>query len=730
MKPSAVIAPLLILSSFSHQTLAQPPLAPVRPVVDDYFGIQVTDPYRYMENLNNPEVQTWMKAQADHARRTFDAIPGRQRLLQRYAELDASIADQVIAVVRFPNDRYMLVKQPAKADVPKLYVQYGLRGKERLLVDPEAMSTDREHYSMTFQKPSSDGKYVAVGLAVGGSENTVMYVYDTDTGRKIDAPIDRARFAGVNWRPDNRSFFYNRLPKAALGTSPVEQFQKSRVYLHIIGTNPEQDLPVVGSDVPGSVSTLPNSLPFVYTSPTSRYALAVISGVPGSPLTTYVAPLDQIGQAGTPWQPVCKADDGVVEVLLHGDDVYLRTANDATRFKVIRTSAAHPDLRQAQTILPPSEAVIESMHESQDALYVRLQHGGTNRLLRIPFGGNAQPRPVALPVEGTINYLLHQPTVSGIMLTMTGWTRARAIYAYDPLSDRVTETHWQARGRFDRANDLDVHEVNVRSHDGVLVPLSIIHKRGMKRDGSNPVLLDGYGAYGYSIMPHYDPTLLAWYERGGIYAVAHVRGGGEYGEEWHRAGQKETKPNSWKDYIACAQYLIANRYTSPVKLTGQGASGGSLLVSKALVDHPNLFAALIANVGAYDLPRAWKMPGATMQIPEVGDFTKPDGFRTTFGWSTYHQVVDQTAYPAVLFTTGLNEARIMPWQSAKMAARLQAATNSRKPILLRIDPTGGHDLGVTKQQRRETSADLYSFLLWQTGHPDFQSATSQQASKK
>jgi prolyl oligopeptidase len=262
--------------------------------------------------------------------------------------------------------------------------------------------------------------------------------------------------------------------------------------------------------------------------------------------------------------------------------------------------------------------------------------------------------------------------------------------------------------------------VLVPSHDGVKVPLSIVHRRDLALDGSHPTILSGYGAYGFSAHVNFDAINLAWLERGGVLATAHVRGGGAFGKHWHHAGRKLTKPNTWKDFIACAEYLVREKYTSPAKLAGQGGSAGGILIGRAITERPDLFAAARISVGCTDMMRFETTMNGPPNVPEFGSTAKEDEFKALFAMSTLHQIKDGTRYPAVLLTHGINDPRVEPWMSAKATARFQAATASGKPVLFRVDYHAGHGIGSTRKQRQEELADVWSFFLWQMGDPQFQ----------
>ena len=403
-----------------------------------------------------------------------------------------------------------------------------------------------------------------------------------------------------------------------------------------------------------------------------------------------------------------------------GDDVYLLTHRDSPRFSVIKTSLAAPDAKKAATVIAASEQVVFEIAAARDGLYFESRDGAVKRLKRLAWSGGA-PVEVKLPLEGAASIMSASPDIDGAVVSLTAWTRAREIYAVD-AAGQATNTGLQPLGRFDAPSDLVTAEVQVRSHDGALVPLSITHKRGLKLDGRNPTLLYGYGSYGITEEPSFRANRLAWLERGGVYAVANVRGSGVYGQDWYKAGYKATKPNTWKDLIACAEHLVAQKYTTSARLGILGGSAGGILVGRAMTERPDLFAAVVPAVGVLDAVRAETTANGVPNIPEFGTVKKEDEFRALLAMSSYHHVKDGTAYPAVMLPHGVNDPRVDVWHSSKMAARLLAATTSGKPVLLNLDYEAGHGVGSTKEQQQRNTADIYSFLFWQTGHPDFQPA--------
>jgi prolyl oligopeptidase len=699
-----------------------PPVAPVRNVTDTYFGTTVNDPYRYMENLSDPGVMAWMKAQNNYTHTLLEGIPERKALLARIQELDNAVAARVADFRRLPDGRYFYLKRLPEDNTFKLYVREGLTGRETLLFDPEKFARAAgKPYAINYYEPSFDGNLVACGLSAAGSEDAVIHVAETATGKEVDKPIDRAEFGGISWCPDGKSFFYNRLQKMEPGMPATERYQNSRVYLHVIGADADREQPVLGYENSPLVKMDPADNPFVSTTPDSKYAVGDIEHGTQVEQTLYAAPLASVGKPNTPWKEICDVGDGVTDYAVRGKQIFLLTHHGASRFKIIKTSLARPDPAAAKTVVPASDAVITGLAPARDALYVELRDGGIGRLLRVSFQGKAEA--VKLPFDGSLALSATDSRLDGTLLEMGTWTKAGQIYAYDPQTESITNTGLQPLGQFDAPDDLESVEVKARSHDGVMIPLSIVYKRGIKLDGSNPTLLSGYGAYGISRDPGFSAALMAWYEKGGVYAVAHVRGGGEYGQDWYKAGYKLTKPNTWKDFIACAGYLIENRYTSPGRLAGTGGSAGGILIGRAITERPDLFGAAIIQVGCLDMLRIETTPNGVPNIPEFGSVKTEDGFRGLYEMSSYDHVREKAAYPAVMLTTGINDPRVAPWQSAKMAARLQTATTSGKPVLLRVDYEAGHGIGTTKKQSEEQFADILTFLLWQFRMPGFPSSS-------
>ena len=713
---------LVVFALACTAAVADPlPVFPAKNVPERFFGTVVDDPYRALENDKDPAVAVWMKSHADHARATLEALSGHAALSKRIADLDNAAAARIGALQRVPDGKIFFLRRGATENTFKLHLR-AADGQESLLADPDdwQKATGKPH-AINYFEASPDGSVVAVGISPGGNELASIYLIETATKKRIGAPIDRARYAGVSWLPGGKSFFYARGPQLADDAPMSEQFKNRRAYLHVVGTDPAKDVLLLGVDGHPRVPMLPTQGANVIVTPGSDHAVALVYDGVQRELRLYAAPLAAVGKPDTPWLKICDPSDKVTGYAVHGNAIYLRTHRDSPRFSIVKTSLAAPDIGRAKVVVAPGNTLIDDIHAARDALYYETRDGALKRLMRLAWDAPT-PVEVRFPVEGAVQVLAVSPAVDGVIAGVAAWTRAREIYAVTP--DKVANTGLQPLGPFDAPGDLVSTEVQVRSHDGAMVPMSIVHKQGIKLDGNNPAMLIGYGAYGITYDAAFDPVRIAWLEKGGVYAVANVRGSSAYGEDWYKAGYKATKPNTWRDFIACAEYLIAQKYTASSRLGILGGSAGGITVGRALTERPDLFASVVPAVGMLDFVRLHVMPIGPVNGVEFGTVQDEDGFRGLLAMSSYHHVKSGTRYPAVLLQHGVNDTRVNVGQSNKMAARLMAATTSGKPVLLDLEYDGGHGQGVTKQQRQRQIANYYAFMLWQAGHADFQASAA------
>ncbi len=702
------------LAAPGAQAQSGPPVAERQDVTEVFFGQSVTDPYRWLENWRDGKGAEWLKAQDTYTRSALAAIPGREKFLARVKALDT--ASTRVRNAQVWGGKVFYLKTDPKADNLKLYVKDG-NSPERLLLDPELLTKDGVHSSIDYFTPSLDGTLVAYGLSPGGSENSVIHVLETSTGKQLPDAIDRARFGAISWLPGNKAFFYNRLQKLTPDMPRTAFEQRSRAYLHELGRDPEQDPFVFGYGYSPDLKIDDNDFPFVAYTPGSPYLLGVLAHGTQNEATAYYIPLDQLNSDHIAWKKLFDVDAAITNFAPHGDDLYLVTHKNKPRYEVIRISLKNPDLAHATVVVPASEVAIQEADVATDGIYLRDLDGGIGRMRRLSFDGHVEPIPVG---KGqSVSEISVTPTESGALVHVVSWTTSPHFLQYDPKSRKATEIEIQPPLPIDTSG-YESEEVKAKSADGTMIPLSIIHAKHLALDGNHPTHLVGYGAYGISYDAHFDPVWLAWLEHGGVIAFAHVRGGGEYGEEWYRAGYKLTKQHTIDDFLASAQYLIEHKYTSPQRLSGEGTSAGGILIGGAITQRPDLFAAALIRVGCSNALRMEFTPNGPPNIAEFGSVTDPAGFKGLYAMDAYQHVKDGTAYPGVLLTAGINDPRVDPMQPAKMTARLQAATSSKKPVLLRVDYDAGHGMGSTRAQHDLEFADEMSFLLWQFGDPGFQ----------
>jgi prolyl oligopeptidase len=685
------------------------PVARIEVVRDTYFGTTIEDPYRWMEDWQSEEFRSWITAQAASAKTYLEALPQREALLARIAQLRAD--SPYLYDFQVAGGRAFYLKRDIGDDLPKLIVRRGPTEAEKILLDPSRIEGGVPT-AIDWYFPSQDGRHVAYGLSQGGSENSVLHVLEVESGQILNLAISRTSYTHVDWLEDNRSFVYLRFPELPADAPVTDRYKNSKTYVHRLGNDPEQDPVVFGQGASTGVEIAPDDYPQLIISPASDWMLGVVVHGDLTEISIYAAPRAMLTDpANCRWTKIADVDDAVTGYAFIDDTIYLRTHKDALRYKVIATSLEHPDLTNAAVIVPESEMVIEDIRIAGDFLLTCDLDGGIGRIRRFK-RSDGESEQISLPLEGKIGEWTNQTASSDIMVLLSSWTVSPRLYRYSTPSGEMTDTGWYPPSPAD-FSEVEAHEVLVPARDGTLIPLSIIHKKGLPLDGKNPTILRGYGSFGIAIHPLFAPSMLAWYERGGIMALAHIRGGGEYGKEWHLAGQKLNKQNTIDDFIACAEYLVQQQYTSPARLAGEGGSAGGIPTGGALVQRPDLWAAMVMHVPAVNALRNEFTENGPPNIPEFGSVTTEDGFKSLQIIDAYSKVKDGGKYPAVLLTAGFNDPRLVIWQPAKMAARLQAATASGKPVLLRVEFHAGHGLTSTRKQGDEELADMFAFLLQQ-----------------
>ena len=720
---------------------AVPPAARVQTVVDTLHGVALPDPYRYFEDARDTVARAWVTAQGAYTRRVLDALPGRAPLVARLTTLD-TLAPLVGAPEEAGGRVFYRLQRPADP-VPILHVRDGLAGADRVLADPGA------HRPPGYAGPvalgawdvSRDGGRVTYSVVAGGSEFHTVYVRDVATGRLLPDSVGGHDVWSSALSPDGRVLFYSHGPAGPAEALTAARFRHVTAYRHVMGTPVSEDRPVLGRGGSPRVPVDSTLFPAIGIEPRAGLAVAVVHDGVSPVQAYYAAPMADVvaGRADVPWRRVAAQSDSVRDVHVVGDTLYALSLKGAPGGRLLRLVWTPPapgaapeaplDLARADVLLEGGALVLRAFDTGRDALYVTAARPVGTQVLRVPYGtggrGSAGARgaadTLAPPFDGAQLRAAPRQGAPGAFVLAESFVRAPRWYVYDPAARRYAEAPLPQPSRLADVPDAVAVDTTVVSHDGVRVPLTIVARRGLARDGRAATLLYAYGAYGFRDDPSWFPPPVSWVERGGVYAVCHVRGGGAMGEAWHVAGMGERKPNTWRDLVACGDWLVRAGYTRPARLAGMGASAGGITIGRAVEERPDLFGAAVAGVPMADLVRfELATPGGAANTHEFGSVRTPAGLAAAVAMSPYRQVADGTRYPAVLVITGANDRRVPWWVAAKYAARLQAATASGRPVLLRYDTEGGHGMGASRAQQMSEFADITSFVLWQLGEPGFQ----------
>jgi prolyl oligopeptidase len=689
---------------------ARPAPPPVKPVTETLWGRQVTDNYRYMEALDSSTI-AWIRAEGAYTRSILDAIPRRAELQAKIAIFTGSIG----FTQGYANygGRTFYKERSSGSDNFDLVVKD--KAGKRTLVDVAALRASRggEAHAIDFFLASPDGSKVAVGISQGGTEVVSLFVYDAATGKQLAGPLDRldAGLGVSSWSNDSRILYFARLKKLAAGEADTESHRNLTLVAWDLKSEP---VAMLGSTVARRPSFLPDEVPTLSIWPGAPMAMAVSINGMQPEQALWLAPVSEVHDRNVKWTPFVTRADEVTAEEAAGNMLYLLSHKNAPTFEVLSVKAGQP-LAAARVLVPAQEdRVIDSIHAASDALYVLARHVAYSVLLRVPYG-STKIEDVPLPFKGHIQEAFTDPRQQGIAINLQSFVIPPTTFAYDPATRNFTDlklvpSHYDP-GRY------QVSDLEARAEDGVMVPDTLVRPKGAK--GAQIAVIQAYGSYGISQLADFSPRAASLLEAGGTYASCHVRGGGELGDAWRLAGKDANKPHTWRDLIACAEDLIARGYTTKGKLFIFGGSAGGLTVGRALTERPDLFAGVIALVPGVNSLRDEFTPDGPVNIPESGTIKTEDGFKNLYAMDTLQHVRAGVPYPAVLITAGLHDPRTPPWEPAKLTAALQAS-GTASPILLRVDAEAGHGIENTKSQNDALYADMWAFVFWRAGLPDWQ----------
>jgi len=699
-----LIGALTGLTLISLPAVESTPQTAKKPVSNEYAGTMVEDPYQWLEKDDDPEVKAWSNAQNQRTRQYLDKLPDRASIERQLTEWYAKTSPSYFSLISRPGILFAMKFQPPKQQ-PLLVTLTSADDlqSEKVVLDPNVLDA-KGTTAIDWFVPSLDGKHVAVSLSKGGSEDGTLYFYETATGKALPDTIAHVQYptagGSAAWNADGSGVYYTRFPRKSERPEADLNFYQ-QIYFHKLETAGTEDTYSIGKDFPRIAEIV------LQASRDGRYILATVANGDGGDFAHYL-----LGPNGT-WKQITQFSDQIKAARLGRDNaLYLLSRAGAPRGKILRLPLDTPELKNAVEIVPAGEAVIEQIVPTADALYVGDLLGGPSQIRRFGLDGKGETI-ISIPIISAVQEMLALEDNS-LLFRDVSYTQPAAWFHCAQGKTEPVVTALRSTSPVSFA-DIEVTREFSTSKDGSRIPLNIIFRKGMKRDGQNPTLLYGYGGYGISMSPNFEFTRRIWFDRGGVYVVANIRGGGEFGEEWHKAGNLTKKQTVFDDFAAAAEYLIKEKYTRPEKLAIQGGSNGGLLMGAMITQHPDLVRAVVSAVGIYDMLRVELAPNGAFNVTEFGTVKNPEQFKALYAYSPYHHVVDGTKYPSVLMMTGANDGRVAPYHSRKMIVRLDEANNSENPILLRASSSAGHGQGTALSERVKQLADIYAFLFKQLG---------------
>jgi prolyl oligopeptidase len=687
---------------------------------DILFGEVIEDPYRWLEDLKSDSVKEWFRKQSEFCDSVIGKIQNRDKLVEELKKLD-DLKEVYYGRAQEINGRYFFTRRKKGEDCEKLYFRESKEGEDNLLFDPESYAPGKKHTISKWQ-PSHNGATVALGVTESGKEISSIRFVDVRSRNFLPDEIRASMFNW--WVPEyDRRIIYSKFSSEDI--HDINIYMDQKVMMHLIGTEEGTDKVLFSREKYPNLNIHPEETLDVWAPRYTNFIFAA-KGTVDPKIEMFFAPKSQIGDDNIKWMQLFVLDDEIVrftdpKFASHGDHIYVATSKSSPRFKVIRVSLKDPEIANAKVIYEAKDGFIKDFCSTKDYLVILENiHSVSTRIVKVAFADD-KPEIVPLPFEAEIFIDPINDVSNKCTMFVTSWTNSTQRYEIDISKNEIAKSTFDVETRIPGLEDLTSENVEVKSHDGVLIPLSIVYnKKLFQKDGSNICLLEAYGAYGEIISQFLDKTLMPLYNRGLVYAFARVRGGGDKGEEWHRSGMKERKPNTWKDFIACAKFLVDNNYTSSERLAGSGTSAGGITVGLAMIEEPKLFKAIIPMVGAMNTLRMLdNSPSGLSNVPEYGSNSTEAGFKGLRAMDAVHNLSPGVAYPANYITTGFNDPRVISWVPAKYAAKLQKLDCSGNPMLLKVDYNTGHGGGETVTEMFNNLADMYAFILWQCGHPEF-----------
>ncbi len=711
-----ILNSIVISINAQNSTILTPEIA-----IDQYHNQNIEDPYRHLENLSNPEAKEWIESQSEIAQSFLNSIEKKQFLIDKQIELDTK-NEFVISKLKVTHDEYhYYLKRLPTENVAKLYYRTSFEGEEHLLYDPISFKPlENKNYIINYFQPDWVNSKIAIGLTEKGKEISQIIILDIHTNQIFPEVLQNtwpSDVGGLQWLPDNSGFIYVHFPNAT--TNSQNFLLNTNSALHKIGELQEKDTTIFSKEFCKNLDIKEEDFPTTnIESRSNKYLIGKTTGA-NAYYNAYYLPINKIG--ATDWKPLFSKKELIKDYTIIGDSIIFKTSYNAPNFKIGITSIQNPNFKTARILVPENKDHIltDFAVTSEGLYYVTSKNSVQAKLFRHT---SQQDEEIKLPkIYGTIEISSHGQSYPKLWITSKGWTTNSERHEY--VNNVLTPKNIDNTSNSNILDNIIIEEIEVTGHDGQKIPLSIFYHKDMVKNGKNPVLMDGYGSYGIAMKPAMLIHRTLWILEGGVYAVAHVRGGGEKGEAWHKGGYKKTKPNTWKDFISCAEHLISNQYTSPKKLSILSGSAGGILIGRALTERPDLFASAIIEFGTINMLRFETHNNGANNTKEFGTVKDPEEFKALLEMDAYHHLKKNEKYPAVLLTAGLNDPRVPAWFSAKFMAKLQAYDVSNNPKLLLVDSDSGHGIDNTKIKTFERYANIIAFAFQQTGHPEYQFKT-------
>jgi prolyl oligopeptidase len=695
---------------------AAPPKAEKRPLNEIFHGTKIVDNYRWLEDAKSADTQKWVEGEMEYTRALLDPLPGREAIQKRLTEL-LSIGS--ISPPQIGGKYYFYTRREGMQNQPIVYVREGVEGKDRVLFDANQLAADGT-IALDWYQPSENGKYLVYGTSPSGSEMSTLHIVETKTGTLLPDTIERTRAASIAWTHDNAGFYYTRYPSK--GDVPEGQEMYNRhVFYHELGRDPATDPLIFGE------GRDPEDWPNVSLDNDGRLLLITVEQ---GWTKTELFLMDL--KKGTPPTRITTGKNFLYSGKVYNGRLYITTNEDAPRYRLFVAEAGDYERDDWKELIPQTGSVLQGVGLWGGKIFAQFEQNATSQLKIFDIDGK-QVSEIPLPALGTVFASEGKWNRDEIFFGFFSFTVPPSIYRIDlnPIHAKTANGNFAAGTVFATSLwakvdapsiDPSAYEVNqewFHSKDGTRVPMFIVNKKGLKKDGHNPTLLTGYGGFNVSLTPSFSRTAYLWMEHGGVYAVANLRGGAEFGEDWHRAGMLGNKQNVFDDMIAAAEHLIAEKYTDKDHLAIQGGSNGGLLMGAMITQRPDLFRAVVCQVPLLDMLRYQEFQIAKLWIPEYGSSDNEEQFKWLYAYSPYHHVKAGEEYPAILFMTADTDTRVDPMHAKKMTAEMQTeaknGTSNTRPILLRIETKAGHGAGKPVTKQIEEYTDVYSFLFWQLG---------------